>query len=122
LRPSTPKVLASLLLAAVIPGTAAWAAGAWETDPTAYTIRIDNPKVRVLEVHYAPGHRAPLHDLSNRAVIVKETARLKTRNAMGIEKQFEARAGEYGWEGAESLEIENIGTTDYRAIWVEIKS
>lgn len=106
----------ALLLAAP-----AWAAGAWETDPQAYTIKLENQKVRVLDVYYPAGYKVKAHELRDRLVWVKADAKLVQRDSRGIEKVFKARAHEYSWEKAETMEIENVGSSEYRAVWVEMK-
>lgn len=119
-----PKRLgrAALFAAAAfgLAGTA-WADGAWETDAQAYTIRLENPKVRVLDVYYPAGYKVKSHTLRDRLVIHNTAARLRKENSSGRVQEFDVRVGEMAWEKADTMSLENIGSTEFRATFIEIK-
>lgn len=115
------KSLAFLALLSLLLSSVVWAAGAWETDAQSYSIRLENAKVRVLDVTYLPGKIIPAHSLRDRLVIVHDAGRIRTEDEAGLKKERDMVAGDISWEKAENLIIENIGTTIIKAQYIEIK-
>ena len=116
-----PKRLLLVAMIGLFFSVPAFAGGAWETDAQAYSIRYENNKVRVLDVTYELGKSVVSHTLRDRLIIVQKTGRLRTEDSSGLKKEFDIREGEISWEKADTLKIENIGTTQIKAIYIEIK-
>lgn len=101
--------------------TAGWAAGAWETDAQAYSIRLENAKVRMMDVRFAPGHKIPMHQLRDRLVIILKGGRLRITDESGRSMEWTPQDGEVSWKAAEKVEIENLSPTIFEAQVIEIK-
>ncbi len=88
----------------------------------AYTLLMENKKVRVLDIRLKPGEKAAMHNHPNNHVIyVMNNAKFKLTFADGKTGEFDLKSGEALWMEAGSHATENIGTTDGHNLVVEIK-
>ncbi len=135
----SPKVLAILLSAAVLPcvlfASTAWPWGdeldAVVAAPESHRVLLENDAVRVLEVLIRPGEREPAHTHRWPSVMsVLEPARIRYYGAEG-ELRFETPADrdltgsplDADWLEPEGLHaVENIDDRLFRALRVELKA
>jgi beta-alanine degradation protein BauB len=89
--------------------------------PKYYTIRIDNDRVRVLEYHLPSGQREPMHSHPPGVVFITSDARLRTMLPNGSVSEASFKAGEVHWRDATTHAAENMGTTEFTALAVELK-
>ena len=89
--------------------------------PNIYHVVLDNDKVRVSEIHFAPGDQIPMHTHPDHVLYVLSPGTLKLSYPDGKEHTMEATQGQIVWVPAETHAGENIGTTDFRALVVELK-
>jgi len=88
----------------------------------AYTLLLENEKVRVLDIRLKPGEKAPMHNHpSSHVVYVVNNAKFKLTFPDGKTNEFDLKSGEALWIEAGSHATENIGTTDGHNLVVEIK-
>jgi hypothetical protein len=90
------------------------------TDPDKYRVVFENDRVRVLEYLDAPGARTSPHAHPDSVMVTLSSFRRRLR-AGGREVDVELAAGEARWLDAQAHAGENIGDTNTRSIFVELK-
>ena len=89
---------------------------------SAYSLLLENDRVRVMEIRLKPGQTAPMHNHPNdHVVIVKNDAKLKLSFPDGKEAVFELKAGQALWLEAGPHQAQNAGTTDADNLVIEVK-
>ena len=84
--------------------------------------KLENEKVRVLDIRLKPGEKAPMHNHPDSHVIyVMNNARFKLTFPDGKTGEFDLKTGQTLWLESGSHSTENIGTTDGHNLVVEIK-
>ncbi len=90
--------------------------------PGAYTLLLENDRVRVMEVRLKPGQKAPMHDHPNdHVVFVVKDAKFKLTFPDGKDNVVDLKTGKTLWMDAGAHETENVGTSDGYNLVVEIK-
>jgi hypothetical protein len=89
--------------------------------PQAFTVKLDNAKVRVLEYRSKPGDKEAMHAHPASVVIAESACRLRYTSTDGKVTEVDVKAGEAQWRDPFSHSVENIGTTECHSILVEIK-
>ena len=90
------------------------------TDPNLYRLVFENDRVRVLEYHDRPGDRTHPHRHPD-SVMVTLTSFSRRLLGDGQPADVDLPAGLVRWLDAQEHAGENIGTTDTRVIFVELK-
>jgi beta-alanine degradation protein BauB len=90
------------------------------SNPDAYHVLFENDRVRVLEYHDHPGHRTTTHAHPDSVMVTLSSFRRRL-GVGGRQVDVELTAGEARWLDAQQHYGENIGGTDSRAIFVELK-
>ena len=88
--------------------------------PDVYTVLFENERVRVLDVRMAPGQSSAKHSHPDGVWYVLAPMKARFTSADGGAAEAEIPAGAV-WRPAETHAVDNIGTTDIRAIAVELK-
>jgi len=90
--------------------------------PNGFAEKLNNDRVQVFEYHSKPGDKEPMH--SHRANIVYVIQGGKERFTLpdGKTQEREFKTGEVLWREATTHSVENIGTTEMRALIVELKA
>lgn len=87
------------------------------------TVRLENERVRVLELRYAPGGAAPLHTHHfPRVVYVVEGGVLELVPEAGTPVRLELSAGQTLWRPAETHAVRNVGPGEVVVVETEVKS
>jgi quercetin dioxygenase-like cupin family protein len=90
--------------------------------PNAYTLLLENDKVRIMEVRLRPGQKAPMHDHpDNHAVYVMKDAKFKLTFPDGKNTEVELKSGKVIWMEPGPHETENVGTTEGLNLVIEVK-
>ena len=90
------------------------------TDPDLYRILWENDRVRVLEYRDAPGDATHLHAHPDSVMItLSPFERVITAGDRNVPVQLEA--GQVSWLEAQSHSGRNVGQTQTRAVFVELK-
>ena len=90
------------------------------TDPNLYRVVFENDRVRVLEYRDRPGDATHPHGHPD-SVMVTLTSFLRRLHGDGRQVDVGLEAGLVRWLDAQEHAGENIGTTDTRTIFVELK-
>ena len=113
-----------LLLACVVAGLTLHAAA---QDPTKveskhYTLAFENEYVQVVNVHYGPHEKSALHDHPGGVVVVLSSGHLKFTDQNGKTTEVFSKAGESRWFPPFKHRVENLGDTNYNAVYIGIKA
>lgn len=96
--------------------------GPQEGAPNIYHQIFDNERVRVSEIKFNPGDKAPMHTHPyDHVVYVMEGGTLTLSYPDGKSSVVSAKAGEALWIGKETHEAANTGTTIFRGTVTELK-
>jgi beta-alanine degradation protein BauB len=110
--------------AALLALSACCAASALAQDPAkvasdVYKVRLDNAKVRVLEVKGTAGQKAPMHQHPDYVVYNLTDGSVRFTDAKGATADAPMKAGETMWRGAESHASEVV--SDIHVLLFELK-
>ena len=84
-------------------------------------VKLDNPRVRVMEAALQPGDKEQLHAHPGYVVYVLEGGKVRNHTTDGKTNDTEFKAGEVYWRDPLTHWAENIGTTPVRFLLVEVK-
>src|ERR1700686_3187819 len=87
-----------------------------------HTVIFENDQVRVLAVHFKPGQVAPMHSHPASVSYFLTDGKLKVTLPDGKVIERNPKAGTAAWSDAVTHIAENIGTTDYQQVQVELKA
>jgi len=90
------------------------------TNPDLYRVVMENDRVRVLEYRDRPGDRTTLHGHPDSVMITMSSFRRRLVRG-DQEAEVELAAGAVRWLDAQEHIGENIGETDTRSFFVELK-
>jgi beta-alanine degradation protein BauB len=89
--------------------------------PTGLQVKFENDRVRVLELRLRPGERERQHSHPQYVLYALTDYRVRNTKADGTTQVFERKAGDVYWGEPITHGGENIGTTELRAVIVELK-
>jgi quercetin dioxygenase-like cupin family protein len=90
--------------------------------PNVYKVLLENEQVRVLDVMAKPGEKIAMHSHPAYAVYMLSPGKVRFTLPDGKTMEAELKAGSASWHEAESHAAENVGTTEIRAVVVELKT
>jgi len=121
IRPVTALKLAALAggLAALVVGAAAQ--DPVQVSPALHKVKMENARVRVLEVHARPGQTSPMHAHPDYVAhyLTDATIRVTREGQAPVTQQV--KAGDVVFRPAQRHAVENVGDTDFRVMVVELK-
>ena len=91
-----------------------------ETAP-GLTVKFENDRVRVLELRLKPGQSEPQHSHPQYVLYPLTDYKVRNTSADGTVRTYERKAGDVFWGEPITHGGENVGTTEVRAIIVELK-
>lgn len=111
----------------VIPLVLLWASAAGaqdavKADPAHYKVVLDNPSVRVLRIHYAPGEKSVMHQHPDSIVIPLVDSKVKFTLPDGKSEDSTLAKESAQYSAAGTHNPANVGTNAVDAILVEFKS
>jgi quercetin dioxygenase-like cupin family protein len=86
-----------------------------------YKVILENERVRVFDVHFKPGDKAPMHWHPDHVGYFLTSGKLKLTMGDGSTNELDAPAGQAVFLEAQSHEAVNIGKSDVRALVIELK-
>ncbi len=93
-----------------------------ESAANAYTLLMENKRVRVLDIRLKPGETAPMHDHPNDHVVhVLNDATFKLTFPDGKSNEVDLKAGQTIWMDRGAHSTENVGTSEGHNLVVELK-
>lgn len=84
-------------------------------------VLLDNDHVRVVRVVTKPGEKIETHSHPANIVYAMTSAKVKFTSADGKTEERELKAGQAVWSDAVTHSTENIGTSESRALVIELK-
>ena len=92
-----------------------------KSNPTVYSLVLENAAVRVLHVSVAPGKKTTLHEHPDNAVIMFSDSKMRFTGADGKSQDAELTANNALWSPAGKHFGENTGTGPIDGLIVELK-
>ncbi len=87
-----------------------------------YTVEIENDKVRVLRIRYAPHERSVMHSHPASVIVMLTDGRMRFTFPDGSVEEVEAKAGQTMTFPAIDHLPENLGETALEAVAIELKA
>ena len=92
-----------------------------EAAPNVYRTLFENERVRLLGVRLAPGDGSAMHGHPDYVIYNLAQAKVRFGSPSGETEEVELPAGAAIWRDAEEHTTENVGTTEARALLIELK-
>ena len=92
-----------------------------KVSPNNCTVVLDNDQVRVVRVVIKPGEKLAMHSHGANIVYSLTSGKVKYTSPDGKAEEREMKAGQAVWSDGVTHGTENIGTTETRALVVELK-
>ena len=86
-----------------------------------HRVIFENEHVRVLAVDMKPGQIAPMHSHPDSVSYYLTDGKLKITLPGGKSMERNPKAGNAGWSDATTHEAQNIGTTEFQQVQIELK-
>jgi quercetin dioxygenase-like cupin family protein len=115
------KSLYAITLLALLSATAL-AQDPLKVEPKHYRLAFENEHVQVIEVHYGPHEKSAMHEHSGGVGVSLTEAHLRFTDENGKVREIYSHMGEARWYPPFKHRVENLGDTDYRAVYVGIKN
>ena len=93
-----------------------------KVDPKHYKVEFENANVRVLRVTVGPGEKSIMHQHPNAVAIFQTNGRVKFTFPDGKTEERDIVAGQTLWTPATTHQPENIGSSEFEVILVELKA
>ena len=114
-------VLGAAATAAIVAFAAGQTLDPLKLSPQYYTLRVDNPRVRVYEYRLPPGQKEVMHSHLPGVVFALSDATIKVTQSDGTSSTHVSATGDVAWRDNVTHAIENIGTTEAHAYALELK-
>lgn len=89
--------------------------------PQNYAVRVDNDKVRVLDIRVKAGAKVPMHAHPGHVIIAHGPCKVRFTRPDGKTEVADMKDGEVIWSGATAHAAENVGSGDCHVYNVEVK-
>ena len=93
-----------------------------KVSPETHAVLLDNHQVRVLDVRIKPGERVDVHEHPDNVIYYLSDGKLRLILPDGRTEDREVKAGTAVWSEASKHAAQNIGTSDFREIQIELKA
>jgi quercetin dioxygenase-like cupin family protein len=87
-----------------------------------HRVLLENAQVRVLAVRIKPGEKVPMHSHPANVSYVLGDGKLRITMPDGKTVDREPKAGSASWAEATTHAVENIGTSDFTQVQIELKN
>ena len=104
------------------PERASFTDDAVKLDPKHNEVLLENSRVRVVRIHFAPGESGPMVDKRPRVIIVLTDSHATVTLPDGHSEVRDAKAGTANFGNAGRQATNNVGTTPLENVVVELKS
>ena len=111
--------LATLLLL-IATGTAL-AQDVVKVSPETHKVLLENDQVRVLDARMKPGEKVGMHSHPANVVYFLTDGKIKITYPDGKTEEREVKAGVAGWSEGVTHAAENVGTTEFHELQIELK-
>jgi quercetin dioxygenase-like cupin family protein len=89
--------------------------------PKAFKEKLNNEHVNVIEFTSKPGEKEAMHSHPDMLLYVIHGGKLKSTTADGKSQVIDYKTGDVAWRPAITHSTENVGTTEVKALLVEVK-
>ncbi len=89
--------------------------------PNLYKVLLENDKVRILETRYGPGVKSEMHSHPDLVAVALTPAKAIFTLADGHTADIEMQAGQAFFIDGQENTVENMGTSEFHVILVELK-
>ena len=89
--------------------------------PKNVKVLVDNDQVRILDVLDKPGEKEPMHFHQAFVTISLENSKIKITTPDGKVVEKDRKVGDALYSGAITHAVENVGTTNFHVILIELK-
>ncbi len=89
--------------------------------PNNNKVLLENDRVRVLDVRIKPAEKVPMHSHPAKVNYILSDFKLKFTFPDGKTEEREGTAGTARWNEAVTHAPENVGTTEFHAVEIELK-
>lgn len=89
--------------------------------PNIYKCTFENERARVCEIRFKPGDSIPVHSHPDHIVYVTSGGKLRITPTKGAPTEADFKPGQVLWIPAEAHSAVNVGSTDVRALVIELK-
>jgi quercetin dioxygenase-like cupin family protein len=113
-------VLLTTLLLLIAAGTAL-AQDAVKVSPETHKVLLENDQVRVLDARMKPGEKVAMHSHPANVVYFFTDGKIKITHPDGKTEVREVKAGVAAWSEAVTHAAENVGTTEFHELQIELK-
>lgn len=113
--------IALVALVVVIAAKPAFAQDPLKVAPLMYKVVFENERVRVMEVTFKAGEKIAPHSHPDHFAYILDAGMLKIMHAEGEPAELDGKVGQVVWIPAETHSAQNVGTTGFRALIVELK-
>jgi len=111
--------LATLLL--LIATGSALAQDVMKVSPETHKVLLENDQVRVLDARMKPGEKVAMHSHPPNVVYFLTDGKIKITYPDGKTEEREVKAGVAGWSEGVTHAAENVGTTEFHELQIELK-
>ena len=119
---TTAKVFAAVCAAAVMfVAGVIYAQDVVKVASDSHTVLLENDQVRVLKVDMKPGQKVPMHSHPHNVAYFLTDGKVKIILPDGKTQERDIKAGTSSWSEATTHAAENIGTTEFQEIQIELK-
>ena len=115
-----PKLVLFIMFSLVVAGTAT-AQDPLKVGPNIYRKILENDRVRMMEVTFAPGDSIAMHSHPDHAVYVVTGGTLRVTTSDGKTQVADLKPGDPIWFPAVTHAAKNIGATPLKLLVVELK-
>ena len=92
-----------------------------KVEPRHYKLDFENEHVQVVSVHYGPHEKSAMHEHPGGVVVSLTEAHLRFTDENGKTREVYSKAGEVRWYPPFRHKVENLGDTNYDAVYVGVK-
>lgn len=114
----------SLLLSGFVAAALSWSALAQDpvkVAPETYKVRLENDKVRVLEIDVKPGAKIPTHSHPAHLVVALSPCKVKFTLPDGKTNVAEMKTDDVIWSDPTTHSADNVGASDCHVLNIELK-
>jgi quercetin dioxygenase-like cupin family protein len=87
-----------------------------------YKVAFENASVQVVNVYYGPHEKSAMHDHPGGVVVIITGGHLRFTDEHGRVQEVYSKDGESRWFPPFRHQVENIGDTPYRAVYIGLKT
>ena len=121
IRWALPILVTAVIAALAIKDSRVLAQDVVKISPETHAVLLENEQVRVLDVRVRPGERVAVHSHPHNVVYYLTDGKVRVTLPDGSTQDRAVKAGSALWSEASVHAVENVGTSEFREIQIELK-